>query len=285
MDLVINEFSLDGNFNTVDDFLDSLIDVIKIEKVMNRNSLNLLKHHDFYCSQVTSNHTLLEIFNDNSYRTRPEIRRLKIIMSKLINEPPYWNDSQKHSDEDYYYCEYTDKNCNYSLAEACERDQMVLSFLHENFREPSIKIKKNSDEINLYNIFNYRKLLDVLYDKEAIDSTCYCMSWFIDSKISTEYLEEEYGFNSLEKGETDIFIASLKLFDQLSWKDISTHDGLDFKPYKARNNKNWFKGSFYSSKSIYKFRANEKLRCFGYKENEIMYILRFERDHKNSDHG
>ncbi|CAD2073481.1 hypothetical protein GCM10007275_02820 [Jeotgalicoccus coquinae] len=285
MDIVINEFSLDGDFHTIDDFLNSLFEIIRVELVMEEHSLNLLKHYDFYSSLVTKNHTLQDILQDNSYKTRSEVRKFKALLNNLINNPPFWNDSQKHSNKNQYNCEYTDKTFDYSLAEACERDQMVLSFSHDNFKETSIKIRKNSHEMKLHNIFTSRGLLDILYNENMIEPTYYCQNWFINSKISTEYLEKEYGFDSLEKEEINIFVSRLKLFEQLSWNEISSYDGLDFKTYKANADKNWFKGPNYSGKTIYKFRANDKLRCFGYKENEIMYVLRFERDHKHSDHG
>mgnify|MGYP001463916136 CR=1 FL=1 len=44
MELDINEFSLEGHFKSIDDFLDSLIDVIKIENIMQKTSLKLVKH-------------------------------------------------------------------------------------------------------------------------------------------------------------------------------------------------------------------------------------------------
>ncbi|GAQ17860.1 hypothetical protein OPHB3_1797 [Oceanobacillus picturae] len=285
MELVINEFSLEGHFNSIDDFLDSLIDVIKIETIMKKTSLKLLKHYELYSSLVTKELTLHEILLDNNIRTRPEIRKFKRLLSTLINDPPYWNDDQRHGSSNNYYCDYTEKTHGYSLAEACERDRIVLSFLHNKFKEPDIKIKKNLDEVTLLNIYNPRDLLDFLYEMELIDSYSYCLYWFKDSKISMDLLDEDYGFSSLQKHETKIFISAMKLFDELSWDDIPNHEGLQYKQYQPSSNEDWFRNSAYNDKQIFKFRANQKLRCFGFREDNIMYILRFETDHKISDHG
>ncbi|MEK5136363.1 hypothetical protein NST71_00340 [Priestia sp. FSL W8-1185] len=285
MELIINEFSLQGHFNSIDDFLDSLINIIKIETIMKKSSLKLLKHYELYSSPITKELTLHDILLDNNIRTRPEIRKFKRLLSTLINDPPFWNDDQRHGSNNNYYCDYTEKTNGYSLAEACERDRIVLSFQHNKFKEPDILMKKDSDEITLINIYNPRDLLDFLYEKELIDSYSYCLYWFKDSKISMDLLEEEYGFNSLQKHEKKIFISAVKLFDQLSWDDIPNHEGLKYKQYQPSPNEDWFRNSKYSDKQILKFRASQKLRCYGFREGNIFNILRFETDHKISDYG
>ncbi|WP_373031749.1 hypothetical protein, partial [Sulfurovum sp.] len=60
--------------------------------------------------------------------------------------------------------------------------------------------------------------------------------------------------------------------------EISASDGIEYKKYN--NTLSGFTGI-----DIYKFRINQKYRCFGYRKGEIFYVLHFETDHKLSDRG
>ncbi|RLA70977.1 MAG: hypothetical protein DRG24_06135 [Epsilonproteobacteria bacterium] len=71
----------------------------------------------------------------------------------------------------------------------------------------------------------------------------------------------------------------------MSWDDIKNSDGLEYKQYKPNKKDDWFRKTIYSSKDIYKFRITQKYRCFGYRDMDKFFILRFEIDHKKSDKG
>ncbi len=49
--------------------------------------------------------------------------------------------------------------------------------------------------------------------------------------------------------------------------------------------RNWYNGSMYRDKQIMKFRASSLLRVHGYRKGDRFRVLRFEIDHKQSDHG
>ncbi|KPV58169.1 hypothetical protein QJ48_18180 [Paenibacillus sp. A3] len=81
-------------------------------------------------------------------------------------------------------------------------------------------------------------------------------------------------------------MSSFEFFVELSWDDIGRSDGLQYKPYSPSSKHNdWFRNSPYTGKDIYKFRTSQKYRCFGFRENEVFFVLRFERDHEYSDNG
>ncbi|CAC9627344.1 hypothetical protein [uncultured Gammaproteobacteria bacterium] len=107
---------------------------------------------------------------------------------------------------------------------------------------------------------------------------CKNKSW---SNLNFDQLEEKFGFNLLDSIQTNEFINSFNTFDSMNWSDIEQSIGLEYKPYTG----DWFNNSGHKGKVIKKFRVSKKYRCFGYREVNIFYVLRFEIDHKISDKG
>ena len=71
-----------------------------------------------------------------------------------------------------------------------------------------------------------------------------------------------------------------------TWENIDRDDGLEYKKYTPDSPKrNWYNGSMYRDKQIMKFRASSLLRVHGYRKGDRFRVLRFEIDHKQSDHG
>ncbi|PAD85752.1 hypothetical protein CHH55_21940 [Niallia circulans] len=283
MEVLLNELSLEGQFSTIDDFLISLREMIVVQKIMDKGQIKLLKHYNLMNEQVTKTHTLHEILTDNSVKTTNEIRRFKMYLKRLLSEPSFWHENQIHNNTDSYVCTFTEKINDYSLAEACERDRKVFSFKNNRFIDDIIEINKNNTKIDLLNFHNRHLLCDILFESGIINELEYCEFQF-SQNLSFKYIEEEYSFNILTFEEKKMFISTFSMFTKMSWDDILVNDGLEYKQYDPSKN-NWFKNSPYEDKKIYKFRTSQKCRCFGYRENDIFYVLRFERDHKISDNG
>lgn len=283
----MNELSLDGQFESLQLFLTSLRSTVKLQKILESSNTSLLRHHELYNRRITSQLTLHQVLTNNSIRTSSEIRVFKVLLQKLMYEEPFWTSSPKHSSNDKYICLNVDSPNGHSLAEACERDRVIVSFQHPSFQNEIVEVIKNGVPITLINIISPITLVVFLWESRIIiNPAVYCHYKYGGSKLSFDLLEEEYGFDILEPDEIKAFLSSFETFTELSWDDIGRSDGLQYKPYSPNSKQNdWFRNSSHQEKSIYKFRTSKKYRCFGYRANDIFYVLRFERDHEVSNRG
>lgn len=281
MEILINELSLDGQFNNEEEFLDNFDSVLKIVKLIELFDFSLLKEYMLFDKNITANFKLL----DFSKSKTDKARKFKSFLLKLAQNPPFWNEDKKHDCYDVY--QYQGKNiCDTSMAESCERDKMILSFIHDNFNKNICTVLKNSENVDIFNIIEINDFLEYLFKKKVIDCSKYCQNKFKNSKLNFENINDGYGFDSLKTSQQEKeFIEAFELFDRTDWTNILTSDGLEYKSYSPSKSNNWFKGTEFENTSIYKFRVTQKYRCFGYRDNGIFHILRFEIDHKISDNG
>lgn len=277
MEIIINELSLSGQFNSEDDFINNLEKLLPIIKLIDELKFILLKNHLFLNSQITPNKKLDKILH-SKYSKYSRVRRFKSYLLKLAYNPSYWEEAQKHSCQNDTYVYNSRDICDTSLAEASQRGKLILSFKHNDYDNKKLQIKKNDNNINIVNIFSKDILLDSLYQNNTINALVFCKHKFSNSNLNFERLEIDYGFNQLNKNQTTVFINAFNTFSASSWADISNSSGLRYKQY----NGDWFGGNY---STIYKFRVSDKYRCFGYRREDIFYILRFEIDHRISDGG
>lgn len=285
MEIVLNEFSIENESSNVEDFFDKLIVFMKVQRAIDKCALPLLTSTEFYNAKITEEYTLHDVLMRKEFRGRTEITKFKQLLHNLISKPPFWDEDQIHKDSDVYRCEHTRKTHGYSLAEACERDKFVASFVHNSFLEPIILVYKNGTKINLTNVKNHSELIEILHESKIISELDYCKVLFEGTKLSFEKLEVGYGFEEMEVYEKKAFISTFKNFSQMDWQEIHKSDGFDYKKYSPSESNNWFRNSKFVSKQIDKFRSSQKYRCFGYREKDVFFVLRLETNHKNSDHG
>jgi len=274
MEIPLNELSLTGQFNNQNDFLENIDKLLPIFQIIKNKSFFILREYSFFNSQVTSNQSLNNVIHSRDDR----IRKLKSFLSTL-SAPPYWNDSRKHNCHIDNYSFDGKCICDTSLAEASQRDKIILSFDHDDYQRKQLIVKKNNIDINIFNIIDKVSFLEKLYQDKLISELEFCLFKFKNSKINFTTLEEKYGFNLLNQNQTREFINSFNVFSSMSWLDIEKSDGLEYKSYTG----SWFNS--YADKNIKKFRASQRYRCFGYRSQDVFYVLRFETDHKISDDG
>jgi len=277
VEILINELSLTGQFKNEDDFLDSFDYVLKLIKLIEKLEFSILKEYNFFQSKITIQSTL-NIF----LRLRTDrARKMKQFLLKLAYNPPYWNDTQKHNCFNDNYTYASDNICNTSLAESCERDRIVLSFNHQNFLKNNLLVQKNNDDIDIYNFIDKNHFLKYLLSISKIEALNYCKLKYKNSNLNFSLLEGTFGFDILGNAQQKIFIKKFNDFSQMTWSNIQKNSKLNYKQY----NGDWFKNTEYSQKNIFKFRTSQKYRCFGYREKDVFFVLRFEIDHKISDNG
>ena len=286
MEILINELSLRGQFEDENKFLDNFDMVLKLIKLIDKLNFSLLKEYSFFQSQITTNSKLDDFLKLRTDRAK----RMKRFLSKLAYNPPYWNDAQKHDCSSNSYTYNSNNICNSSLAESCERDKIILSFTHNDFLNTNLEIQKNNTPVNIYNFIDKSNFLDYLLSISQIEPLKYCQFRFQNSRLNFSLIETGYGFDSLETHQQkEEFLKAFHDFArEESWENILQSDGLQYKKYDKPKKKKilgWFRDGTYANTDIYKFRITQKYRCFGYRENDEFFVLRFEIDHKISDNG
>jgi hypothetical protein len=186
MEILINELSLTGQFQDFDDFKSALIPFMKTMNEFDRNNDIVLKKQDFWsCHIVNSSQTLHDFSNQKSL----EITRFKSFF-RNFNEP-FWESSQKHNVADSY--EYNGHNISgSSLAETCERDKVMISFIRDDFSKTVLPIAKNKQNIDVDNLFEETHYIEVAYRKKQISKCDFFARKFKFGLITL--LENEYRF-------------------------------------------------------------------------------------------
>lgn len=278
MEILINELSLSGQFDSVEHFvLTGLKPFIKVINDIDYRSDSLYKKSDFFQAKVTPQHTIYDTIIGNMSRQYDEIRKFKSQLTRLFDNP-YWENNPKHSTSNVYL--YNGKNvCGFSLAEACERDSIVISFHHNDFKSTHLSIYKDEYEIIIDNLLEHGQFTEISYQRNCIPFYLYCKKIFLNSKLNFTEIDSKEGFAVINKDEEPLFLSGFKKFSELSWTQIFVDDALDYKEY---NNKRYFKNV---AEKIYKFRISRKYRCFGYVKNNVFFVLQFDLEHKLSDLG
>lgn len=167
MDILLNELSLSGQYASREEFVEKiLLSLIRVlEEIREQDYPTLVyKNEKFYLSKVTSTDTIHDILVGDLSRQYPSIKKYKrILLSNLFGEP-YWEKTRRHKSDDVY--KYKEENiCNHSVAEACERDRIIISFQGNRlFSEQQLTILKNETELvtldNLFDAGHYTAVLE-----------------------------------------------------------------------------------------------------------------------------
>lgn len=283
--IYLNELSLDGQFEDLDDFLDACIPFMKCLKFLKENGKTIYKHSTFFRQKITNEMML----NDLRGIRGDRVRRLKSLLLATTDNPPYWDDEGEFVQDlaAEYRLNGEDVTVT-SIAEAAETDSNLLSFQHSKYSDCLLDIWKNEKPLRmLRSAVSLGYLSEALWEKSQIDVYTYLNARYFGTRLDFSQLEEQYGFGDFEKEEfRDCLQAFDKFVERESWEDIVSDRGLYYKKYSpSSSDQNWFKHERYQNKEIYKFRCGNPKRCFGYRENDVFYVLRMERDHKISDYG
>ena len=283
--IYLNELSLNGQFDSIEEFLDSCIPLIKCLKFIKDNKRNVYKHSAFFRQHITKDILL----NDLRGVCSDKARRLKSLLLSTTDTPPFWDlDEELKQDLTAVYMLNGNEITATSIAEAAEEDGILLSFLHDKYRDVILPVYKNGKmlkEIGSAVSLNY--LSEQLWKKKQIDIHKYVRARYDGTRLNFSMLEEEYGFIDFEKEELrDCLQAFDKFIKHETWEEVAKDRGLYYKKYVPQSTeKDWFRQEEYREKEIYKFRCGNPKRCFGYRERDTFYVLRMERDHKISDYG
>ncbi|MDR3188014.1 MAG: hypothetical protein LBT94_02360, partial [Prevotellaceae bacterium] len=183
MDILINELSLTGQFLSVEHFAnEGLRPFAATLKEITLSQNVLYKKCDLWSHLVTNNANLHSILVGEASRQYDEVRKFKGQLASLLE--PYWENDRRHSPDCEYL--YNAKNvCGQSLAEACERDKVVVSFTtHGDFSEMQLDIIKNQQKTTVDNLYAKGHYVEFAYQRQAISDTDYFEWKFANGQCS-----------------------------------------------------------------------------------------------------
>lgn len=156
MELILNDFSLDGQFQGVEDFADYIRDILApLLDVVIENEIALLKKSDFYDAAVTEKLSLNDVL---MMANEPAISLLKRYIVNLGYCEPYWDtDTATREEVQYGYPVHREEpNC---FTEVIERCGKLISIEHPDFRDEKIICSRNEKEIGVSNITAVEQML------------------------------------------------------------------------------------------------------------------------------
>lgn len=156
MELILNDFSLDGQFRGIEDFADYVRDVLApILDVIVENEITFMKKSDFYMAAVTADLSLNDFM---MMANEPTISLLKGYLVNLGYCEPYWDEDKATREEvKYGYpMKKEEPNC---FTEVIERRGKLISFDHPGYKEDKIACSRNGEQIDIFNISVVEQLL------------------------------------------------------------------------------------------------------------------------------
>lgn len=281
MEFILNDESLCGQFDRVDDFLDSLRENVKCFQIINNGEENrIYKTYKFYENKVTDSYRLCDL---KKYHNNDELVKFLIQLDEIIYESPYWDSDFKQDLNGNYIYDDVDVSCT-SIAEAAENKMPLLSFQCDGYIDKVLDVYKGKECIRVHSIYTSRYLTYNFSKKLKMNRLDQLRAMYNNTRIDCSVLTHECGINELEEQEFDLLIGTLdKFIKHESWESISTDDGLEYKKYHntAKDNPFWR----YRDKTIMKFRFSSVMRVYGYRRGDRFRVIRFERDHRLSDNG
>lgn len=174
MDVLINDFSVDGQFESVDDFVENLsTDILPLFRHFETTKCVVYKSFYTYDRLVTSDVKLIDILH---LKGKPEIQRIKSRLSNLVSDEPFWQNCETSMVVD---------NFTVIFAETLKRNGLLLSFRHSDYSEVSIELA--GDEIQ--NCHSENSGLNHLYNAELIDENYfYCK---VKNGINIEFFTQD----------------------------------------------------------------------------------------------
>lgn len=285
MDIIINELSLHGQFSDSRSFWEraALPFQDAIQDAVSHGSKYLFKRGDLYAAMVTPDKTFHTVMIEPESRIIDKARKYKSVMARAIHEP-YWDQQPVQDENIHYHIDDTDISGT-SIAEAAARSACLVSFIDSCYTKHPIAIKQNEESVAVNNIWQGGQLYSILHASGEMALDKYIKTRFGGGKLNFEQIDDKNGFQLITSENENEFIDSFRKFDELSWAQISTDTGLDYKDYtKNKRSKPYFSKKLWQ-KGIKKFRVTQRNRCFGYVEKSVFYVLRFDLDHELSDLG
>jgi hypothetical protein len=142
-----------------------------------------------------------------------------------------------------------------------------------------LNILRNGTNIPLLNLTCSGILTDHLWSNKKITFESFVRARFTGERFDFSRIDKSMDFSRIQAQEQDLFIDTFRKVEELTWGQVYTDRGLNYKEYHRVINES------FRDKKTYKFRASQKIRCHGYRENDLFVVIGFEVDHRMSDRG
>lgn len=282
----LNELSLDGQYDTIDDFVKSNKEIMECVRWINKRGYRIYKKSDFYDSHITPDKTIqigLRGYRSTSGEINDLLRKYKLLL-ELTSADPYWDMEIEVSGAECYIGG-DDVSKTSVEAAACDGGAL-LSFAEYMYNDRCIDVSYKGNTIIVFSISSYHMLSSYLNINEFWDIDEFFKLRYKGTKLDFSKLESKYGLSEFQKEEIDDCISTFDRFIKMDWEQIYNDQSFYYKEYSpSSKKKNWFKQSKYDKMQIDKFRCVNPKRCFGYREGEKFFVLRMERNHSISDFG
>ena len=283
--IIINELSLNGQFLDSRDFWKNGMPPFHkaLQDALSHGVGYLFKQGSFFAAQATPDKTLHDLLTAPETRIIDEARLYKSTLARAICNP-FWDEAPQQDPNAQYSVGETDVSGS-SIAEAAARSVCLLSFIRSGYEKHPIVVTKDEEPIEVGNIWKEKQLHSILFERGELSLEKYITIRFSGGKLDFSLIDDTLGFSLIDGENQNEFIDSFRKFEELDWSAIATDKGLDYKPYnKKKKSKRYFSDDLWK-KGIKKFRITQRNRCFGYVDNDIFYVLRFDLDHELSDVG
>lgn len=209
-EILLNEKSLDGQFENMEDFYQTLPVMSRNLKMLRENQVILQKHSSLYQHKITKDISLFDLQNKKGNvdpTQRDKLNMWKRQIASLMRTPPFWDNDSESAD---------------SIQEAAKRNTDVLSFSHDEYRDRILYVPCDEDIYTVRSAVSTEYLAETMFQKKYIDRIEYIRQRYQDGRIRTCYIDmETNSVEELEKQELEELIEGLERFEAAStWKDI-----------------------------------------------------------------
>lgn len=178
MEIVLNDYSLNGQFETTEDFvLWIYVEWIKMFDYLLEHRIPIYKKSDFYSKKITNEKTVFDLLQTTG---DPLVTKIRTFIINSAFSEPYWDDPKvlKTDLSNTYSCPY-DNDLPNCFSEAIERDKIILSINNEEFIDGVYPYNKNKEFGKLINVMEYNSFL----------------CWLLTSSLAdVKYVFENYKF-------------------------------------------------------------------------------------------
>jgi|GEM_PF-6098011 hypothetical protein len=274
LEVVINDLSLDKQFNNEQDFYNSLLEyTLPILKEMERQgNIKLVKSNEFYKRLVCNDITLVSIFKKTS--GNPVVERLKHALTKFVISEPFTDIEESYAYDISLYDEKIEWSESYCIQYAFYNKNPLMSFNHKLFKEQYIRFIHNDQVENVDNFYCLSQFMDILLKfgtnisiSKYLNSYKYAIDIeFLTSNNNSVYIDRIFSKGDLTAKDYNLLARAINKHTQLL-SDCESNSSV-YKPIK------------YGDERFFEFRhtlsGDRRLRIFYIrKDNKIIYLNGF----------
>lgn len=175
--IILNEKSLDGQFESVDEFCKTLPVMSRNLEAIRQAKLVLMKHSSLYQRRITRSVTLLDMRNKGNAlapRARDYMRQWKRELSFLMDDPPFWDIDTAESYD--------------SLTEAAKRSADTLVFLHREYKDCIKPVEYQGKSCKVRSSYGTEYLVEGMYERGYLDDVQYVKMRFQSGRLRMEHI-------------------------------------------------------------------------------------------------